>query len=150
MKGIIAMELNMKLVQYCAEKTLNSILKDVDVGYTAEIGKETGTLTLKLEKSIGVCGYNALMQFMFMKDGEVYFFTMLDQIDLTVENAAYAFEASTATALNIVIDEYLTVQLGAYLFDEKNAVDIMFRYIDDMVHLIEKDPNMKKLLNKMY
>ena len=144
------MEMNMKTIQLYAEDTLKTILEGTGVGITAEIGKDTGALTLKLSGSINVCGYSALIQFMFMKDGEVYFFALLDQIDVTVENAKAAFEVSTSTALNIALDDYLTVQLGAYLFDETNAGEMIRRYFDDFIYLLEEDENMKFLLSKMY
>ena len=144
------MAMNMKTIQLYAEDTLKSILKDTGVGISAEVGKDTGALTIKLSESIDVCGYSALVQFMFMKDGEVYFFTLLDEIDVTIENAKAAFEASTSTALNIALDDYLTVQLGAYLFREEDAGSIIQRYFDDFIYLLDEDENMKLLLNNMY
>ena len=142
--------MNMKTIQLYAEDTLRNILNDTGVGVTAEIGKDTGALTLKLNESINVCGYSTLIQFMFMKDGEVYFFALLDEIDVTVENAKAAFEASTTTALNIALDDYLTVQLGAYLFREEDAGAMVQRYFDDFIYLLDEDENMKFLLSKMY
>ena len=144
------MALNMKTIQLYAEDTLRSILNNTGVGFTAEIGKETGALTLKLNSSIDICGYSALAQFMFMKDGEVYFFTLLDEIDVTVTNAKAAFEVSTSTALNIALDDYLTVQLGAYLFHEADAGEMIRRYFDDFIYLIEEDDSMKLLLKNMH
>ena len=144
------MTLNMKTVQLYAEDTLKDILKDTGVGITAEVGKDTGALTVKLTESINVCGYSTLIQFMFMKDGEVYFFALLDEIDVTVANAKAAFEASTSTALNIALDDYLTVQLGAYLFNETNAGDMIRRYFDDFIYLLEEDENMQTLLANMH
>ena len=144
------MAMNMKTIQLYAEDTLRNILNDTGVGVTAEIGKDTGALTLKLTESINVCGYSTLIQFMFMKDGEVYFFALLDQIDVTVENAKAAFEVSTSTALNIALDDYLTVQLGAYLFREEDAGAMVQRYFDDFIYLLDEDENMKFLLSKMY
>ena len=144
------MTLNMKTVQLYAEDTLKDILKDTGVGITAEVGKDTGALTVKLTESINVCGYSTLIQFMVRKDGEVYFFALLDEIDVTVENAKAAFEVSTSTALNIALDDYLTVQLGAYLFDEATAGEMIRRYFNDFIYLIEEDENMKFLLNRMY
>ena len=144
------MAMNMKTIQLYAEDTLRNILNDTGVGVTAEIGKDTGALTLKLNESINVCGYSTLIQFMFMKDGEVYFFALLDEIDVTVENAKAAFEASTTTALNIALDDYLTVQLGAYLFREEDAGAMVQRYFDDFIYLLDEDENMKFLLSKMY
>ena len=144
------MAINMKTVQLYAEDTLKNILSDVNVDVISEIAKETGALTLKLSESINVCGYSTLPQFMFMKDGEVYFFALLDEIDVTVENAKAAFEVSTSTALNIALDDYLTVQLGAYLFDEETAGEMIRRYFDDFIYLIEEDENMKFLLSKMH
>jgi hypothetical protein len=144
------MALNMKTVQLYAEDTLKKILSDVNVDVTSEIAKDTGGLTVKLSNSIDVCGYSALIQFMFMKDGEVYFFALLDEIDVTVENAKDAFEASTTTALNIALDDYLTVQLGAYLLHEEDAGEMIRRYFDDLIYLLEEDDSMKKLLKKMH
>ena len=144
------MAMNMKTIQLYAENALSAILKDTGVGFTSEIGSQTGALTLKLNESVNVAGYSTLVQFMFMKDGEVYFFALLDEIDVTVENAKAAFEASTSTALNIALDDYLTVQLGAYLFDETNAGEMIRRYFDDFIYLLEEDENMKFLLSKMY
>ena len=144
------MAMNMKTIQLYAEDTLKNILSDVNVDVTSEIAKDTGALTLKLSSSIDVCGYSTLIQFMFMKDGEVYFFALLDQIDVTVENAKAAFEVSTSTALNIALDDYLTVQLGAYLFREEDAGIMIRRYFDDFIYLLEEDENMKFLLSKMY
>ena len=149
-KEITVMAMNMKTIQLYAEDALRGILQDAGVGFTAEVGKDTGALTIKLESSVDVCGYSALIQFMFMKDGEVYFFALLDQIDVTVENAKAAFEVSTSTALNIALDDYLTVQLGAYLFDEETAGEMIRRYFDDFIYLLEEDENMKFLLSKMY
>ena len=144
------MAINMKTVQLYAEDTLKNILSDVNVDVISEIAKETGALTLKLSESINVCGYSTLPQFMFMKDGEVYFFALLDEIDVTVENAKAAFEVSTSTALNIALDDYLTVQLGAYLFREEDAGAMVQRYFDDFIYLLDEDENMKFLLSKMY
>ena len=149
-KEITVMAMNMKTIQLYAENALSAILKDTGVGFTSEIGSQTGALTLKLNESINVAGYSTLVQFMFMKDGEVYFFALLDEIDVTVENAKAAFEVSTSTALNIALDDYLTVQLGAYLFDETNAGEMIRRYFDDFIYLLEEDENMKFLLSKMY
>ena len=150
MKGNKAMAINMKTVQLYAEDTLKSILKDVNVGFSVETAKDTGALTLKLNESINVCGYTALIRFMFMTDGEVYFFALLDEIDVTVENAKDAFEVSTSTPLNIALDDYLTVQLGAYLFHEEDAGEMIRRYFDDFIYLLEEDDSMKKLLTKMH
>ena len=144
------MAINMKTVQLYAEDTLKKILSDVNVDVTSEIAKDTGGLTVKLSNSIDVCGYSALIQFMFMKDGEVYFFALLDEIDVTVENAKAAFEASTTTALNIALDDYLTVQLGAYLLHEEDAGEMIRRYFDDFIYLLDEDASMKKLLAKMH
>ena len=144
------MTIDMDIVRPYAEGALKSILRDTNVGFTEEIGKDTKALTIKLDKSIDVCGYNALIQFMFMKNGEVYFFALFDEIDVTIENSKNAFEASTTTALNIALDDYLTVQLGAYIFDEKNAGDIILRYFDDLCYLIEEDASMKALLANMH
>ena len=143
------MAMNMKTIQLYAEDVLQEILKGTGVDITAELGKDTGALTLKLTSSIDICEYSALIQFMFMKDGEVYFFALLDEIDITVENAAAAFKASTTTALNISLDDYLTVQLGAYLFHEEDAGIMIQRYFDDFIYLLEEDENMKLLLSKM-
>lgn len=140
----------MKTIQLYAEDTLKKILSDINVDVTSEISKDTGALTVKLSNSIDVCGYSALIQFMFMKDGEVYFFALLDEIDVTVENAKDAFEASTTTALNIALDDYLTVQLGSYLFREEDAGEMIRRYFDDLIYLLEEDESMKKLLSKMH
>ncbi len=144
------MAINMKTIQLYAEDTLKNILSDVNVDVTSEIAKDTGALTLKLSSSIDVCGHSALIQFMFMKDGEVYFFALLDEIDVTVENAKAAFEVSTTTALNVALDDYLTVQLGAYLFHEEDAGIMIRRYFDDFIYLLEEDESMKFLLSKMY
>ena len=142
--------MDIKKIQRYAEPVLKNILADVGVGVSAEVGKDTGALTLKLTESVEICGYSTLIQFMFMKDGEVYFFALLDEIDVTVENAKAAFEVSTSTALNIALDDYLTVQLGAYLFDEETAGEMIRRYFDDFIYLIEEDENMKFLLSKMH
>lgn len=144
------MALNMKTIELYAKDALNDILEKVNVDFTSEIGKDNGALTIKINQSFDICGYNALSQFMFMKDGEVYFFTLLDEIDLTTENAALAFEVSTSTALNIAIDDYLTVQLGAYLFREEDAGDMVQRYLDDLIYLLDEDDDMKKLLDNMH
>ena len=149
-KEITVMAMNMKTIQLYAEDTLREILKGTGVGVSAEIGKNNGTLTIKLNESIKICGYSASSRFMFMKDGEVYFFTLFDEIDVTIENAKAAFEASTSTALNIALDDYLTVQLGAYLFNEANAGDMIARYFDDLIKLIKENENMNMLLNNMY
>lgn len=144
------MAMNMKTIQLYAEDTLKNLLSDVNVGVSAEVGKDTGALTLKLSESINVCGYSALIQFMFMKDGEVYFFALLDEIDVTVENAKDAFEASTTTALSVALDDYLTIQLGAYLFREEDAGIMVRRYFDDLIYLLDEDDSMKRLLKKMH
>ena len=144
------MEVNMKIVQQYAGAALTDILRNCDETYSVEHNSGNGSMTIKLENSISVCGYSVLPQFMFMKDGEVYFFALLDKIDLTVENAALAFEASTSSALNVAIDEYLTVQLGAYLFNESQAGQMIERYFDDLIYLLEEDNDFKKLLSRMY
>ena len=143
------MIMDMDIVRMYAENALKSILKDINTEFTSEVGSN-GALTIKLNSSIDICGYNALPQFMFMKDGEVYFFTLFDEIELTVENAALAFECSTSTALNIALDDYLTPQLGAYLFDERNAGEMIARYFDDLIYLIDEDEHFKELLNNMH
>ena len=143
------MTLNVKNIQYYAEAALKEILKDTGVSYTAEVGRDTGALTLKLSKSVGIGGYSALIQFMFMKDGEVYFFALFDEIDLSAANAALAFEATSTTALGVTIDEFLTVELGAYLFNEADAGRMITRYFDDIIYLVDEDDSFKALLSKM-
>ena len=144
------MAMDMDIIRICAEKALDAILKDTRVGFTTEFNSENKSLTLKLSESIDVCGYSALIQFMFMKDGEVYFFALFDELDITVENAALAFEASTTTALSVQSDDYLTIQLGAYLFAERNAGIIIQRYFNDLIYLLEEDNSTKELLARMH
>lgn len=144
------MALNMKTVELYAKDVLEQLIKDTDATVTTEVNRDNGTMTLKLSGSINICGYSALPQFMFMQNGEIYFFTLFDELELTVENAATAFEISTSTALNIAIDDYLTAQLGAYLFHEEDAGMMIERYFDDLIYLLEEDPDMKKLLSKMH
>lgn len=144
------MALNMKTVELYAKEALEQILKEADVTVMTEVNSENGSLTLKVSKSVEICGYSALSQFMFMKDGEIYFFTLLDELELTAENAATAFEISTSTAINIAIDDYLTAQLGAYLFHEEDAGMLVRRYFDDLIYLLCEDTDMKKLLVKMH
>ena len=144
------MALDMKIVHDYATDALKKILANVDVSISATISEESGTLTLKVSENFCLCNRNILTQFMFMKDGEVCFFSVLDEIDLTVENAAIAFETSTSTALNIALEDYLVVQLGAYIFHEEDAGMLISRYFDDLIYLLTEDPNMKKLLDRMH
>ena len=144
------MALDMKIVHDYAIDALKKILANVDVSISATTNEENGSLTLKVSESFCVCNRNILTQFMFMKDGEVYFFALLDEIDLTAENAAIAFETSSSTALNIAFDDYLVVQLGAYMFHEEDAGMLIYRYFDDLIYLLTEDPNMKKLLDRMH
>ena len=144
------MALDMKIVHDYAVDALEQILANVDVSISATTNEENGSLTLKVSKSFCACNRNILPQFMFMKDGEVYFFTLLDEIDLTAENAAIAFKTSTSTALNIALDDYLVVQLGAYIFHEEDAGMLIYRYFNDLIYLLTEDPDMKKLLDRMH
>ena len=143
------MALNTRTVQRYAEAALDDILNGVGVNYTSSIDSESGTLTIKLEKSVDLCGYSTLLNFMFMTSGEIYFFALFDKLKLTAENAAIAFDVSSSTPIAIVIAEYLTAQLGAYLFTEENAYEMLQRYFDDLIYLIEQDDSMKKLLDRM-
>ena len=144
------MALDMKIVHDYAIDALEQILANVDVSISATTNEENGTLTLKVSENFCLCNRNILTQFMFMKDGEVCFFSVLDEIDLTAENAAIAFETSSSTALNIAFDDYLVVQLGAYIFHEEDAGMLICRYFDDLIYLLTEDPNMKKLLDRMH
>ena len=144
------MALDMKIVHDYAIYALEKILANVDVSISATTNEENGSLTLEVSKSFCACNRNILPKFMFMKDGEVYFFTLLDKIDLTAENAAIAFETSTSTALNIAFDDYLVVQLGAYIFHEEDAGMLIYRYFDDLIYLLSEDTDMKKLLDRMH
>ena len=144
------MALDMKIVHDYAIDALEQILANVDVSISATTNEENGALTLQVSKSFCACNRNILPKFMFMKDGEIYFFTLLDEIDLTAENAAIAFATSTSTALNIALDDYLVVQLGAYIFHEEDAGMLIFRYFNDLIYLLTEDPDMKKLLDRMH
>ena len=143
------MTLDIKKIKQYAEEALGDILEGSENAIMSEIGADTGALTLKVRDGFPLCGYDVLPQFMFMKDGEVYFFTLLDEIDITAENAALAFEASTSTALSVSLDDYLTFQLGTYLFNEENAGDMIIRYFEDLIYLLEDDDSVKKLLSRM-
>ncbi len=144
------MALNMNEVRRHAEFMIGEILKESGVGYKTEYNNEARSLSINIEKSIKICGYDALLRFMFMDNGEVYFFTLFDEVDLTEENAALAFEASTTTPICVTIDDFLTLQLGAYIFSDEHAADIVARYIQDMVYLLEEDDSTKALLAKMH
>ena len=144
------MALDMKIVHDYAIDALEQILANVDVSISATTNEENGTLTLKVSENFCLCNRNILTQFMFMKDGEVCFFSVLDEIDLTAENAAIAFEMSSSTPLNIALEDYLVVQLGAYIFHEEDAGMLICRYFDDLIYLLTEDPNMKKLLDRMH
>ena len=144
------MALDMKIVHDYAIDALEQILANVDVSISATTNEENGALTLQVSKSFCACNRNILPKFMFMKDGEVYFFTLLDEIDLTAENAAISFEMSSSTPLNIALEDYLVVQLGAYIFHEEDAGMLICRYFDDLIYLLTEDPNMKKLLDRMH
>ena len=143
------MKLNMNLIQQKAEAFLDAILENCNVKYEVDRNSDTGSLTLKT-KSIGICGYDMLLQFMFMEDGEVYFFALLDELEVTAENASLAFEASTTTPICVTIDDYLTFHLGSYLFDEAHTDSMMQRYMNDMIYLIEEDDSTKALLARMH
>ena len=144
------MALDMKIVHDYAIYALEKILANVDVSISATTNEENGALTLQVSQSFCACNRNILPKFMFMKDGEVYFFTLLDEIDLTAENATIAFATSTSTALNIALDDYLVVQLGAYIFHEEDAGMLICRYFNDLIYLLTEDTDMKKLLDRMH
>ena len=143
------MAVDLKVIQRYAESTLGKILENCGAKFESSFNKDTGALTIKVE-DINVCGYSVLSQFMFMKDGEVYFFTLFDELDITAENAALAFEASTTTPIGVTIDDYLTLQLGAYLFREEDACLMIERYFDDMIYLLKEDESIKTLLSRMH
>ena len=140
------MEMDLKKIRAYAEDYISQIIGGIPCNI--EYGSENRSLSIKPTKSVDICGHSALLNFMFMADGEVYFFTLFDQIDLTVENAALAFEASTTTAVAITIDEYLTAQLGAYIFDEEHTCVMIERYLNDMIYLLSDDDSMKTLISR--
>lgn len=113
---------------------------------TLSMEPKTARLRSSPPKVLDVCGHSVLFNFMFMKDGEVYFFALLDEIDVTVENAKLAFEASTTTAVSVTLDDYLTLQLGAYLFNKELAGAMIERYLDDVIYLISEDESLKELI----
>ena len=92
------MELDLNRIRAYAEHSLGKIIGDVPCNI--EYGAENRSLAIKPTESLDVCGHSVLFNFMFMKDGEVYFFALLDEIDVTVENAKLAFEASTTFVID--------------------------------------------------
>ena len=142
------MGLNIEDIKLYAERALNSIFKNRNVKFISEVS-QVGSLTLKTETSIDLCGFSTLLRFMFMKDGEIYFYAIFGEIELSAENAAHAFNATASTALNIALNDYLVVQLGSYLFREEDTSDMISRYFEDLFYLIKDDDDMKILLHRM-
>ena len=109
-------------------------------------------LTLSSTKKIFIKGHIAdSIYLMFIPNDdtiEFHFSTSFGLTEVTAENAEIAFEASEATALNVTLTPFLTIQLGGYLFNDSHVCNILVKYFNDLAYLIQEDKSTKLLLKK--